>query len=51
MGIKLTPPRQAGTLEERVIALEKWAKRITNELNIVFDTAPNKEDENGSTEK
>lgn len=37
MDIIFSPPKLEGSTEERLTAFENWAKKLCEELNIMFD--------------
>ena len=38
MGVRIDPPRISGSTEERIAALERWARELTERVNVVLQS-------------
>ena len=36
MNVRIDPPRTGGSTEERIAALEKWAREVTERVNVAL---------------
>lgn len=38
MNVRIDPPRTGGSTEERIAALERWARELTERVNVVLQS-------------